>query len=97
MMNEQRYKDIDRTDNVVKNFFYSKLRKALRKVNRSVSVHYGASNKAINESAIYKIIEITDERFKEESDIPQEMIGMSMKLKTWLYEFLGSDEDDRAE
>lgn len=77
-----------RNDNFIKNHFFSKMRKALRRINKEILVHFGKSIKPIRESIIFKIMEITDERFKKESGVPKEIIELSLDLKTSLYKFL---------
>lgn len=53
-----------RTDNCVKNHFYSNFRKALRKLNKVISENFKAQIKEIRPIVLYKIIEATDEHFK---------------------------------
>jgi hypothetical protein len=45
-----------RTDNFVKNHFYSKLRKALRHLNKIIKLNYRREFKEIKIGTIYKII-----------------------------------------
>ena len=54
---------IDRTDNDVKNRFYSKIRKGLRKVNYIVKDHFRKDFKEIKQTVLYKIIEGAEDRF----------------------------------
>jgi len=49
----------------VKNHFYSKLRKILRKLNAVVHSHLRREFRQINIGTLYKIVEATEERFKE--------------------------------
>lgn len=53
-----------RTDNCVKNHFYSNLRKAIRKLNKAISDNFRSEIKEIRPIVLYKIIEATDEHFK---------------------------------
>ena len=53
-----------RTDNCVKNHFYSKLRKALRKLNKAIHSHFKKEYREIRMTVLYKIIEATDDQFK---------------------------------
>ena len=50
-----------RTDNCVKNHFYSKLRKAMRKLNKYIHDFYRREFKEIKINAIYKIVEANEE------------------------------------
>ena len=49
-----------RTDNCVKNHMYSKLRKAIRKLNKTISREFKKEFKEIRQTVLYKIIEATD-------------------------------------
>lgn len=49
----------------MKNHFYSKLRKILRKLNAVVHSHLRREFRQINIGTLYKIVEATEERFKE--------------------------------
>lgn len=55
-----------RTDNTVKNHFYSRLRKSLRRLNKVISEKYKKSMREIRPQVLYKIIEASEEAFKEE-------------------------------
>lgn len=48
-----------RTDNCVKNHFYSKLRKILRKLNTVIHSHMRREYRQINIGTLYKIVEAT--------------------------------------
>lgn len=61
-----------RTDNCVKNHFYSKLRKALRKLNKVIHTHFRKEFREVRMTVLYKIIEATDDRFKEKPTITPE-------------------------
>ena len=60
-----------RTDNCVKNHFYSKLRKAMRKLNKYIHDFYRKEFKEIKINAIYKIIEGNEEKHKPKTSIDQ--------------------------
>ena len=45
-----------RTDNCVKNHFYSKLRKALRKLNKVIHSNFRKEYREIRMTVLYKII-----------------------------------------
>lgn len=55
-----------RTDNCVKNHFYSKLRKILRKLNSIIHTYLRKECRPINIGILYKVVEATEERFKED-------------------------------
>ena len=50
---------ISRTDNCVKNHFYSKLRKVLRKLNSIINAYLKKEYTQINIGTLYKIVEAT--------------------------------------
>lgn len=52
------------SDNCVKNHFYSKLRKALRKINRVVQTNYKKELKEFKPNILYRIVEVSEENFK---------------------------------
>lgn len=54
-----------RTDNCVKNHFYSKLRKALKKINKVINHVYRKEFKEIKPNVLYRIVEVVEEKFKE--------------------------------
>jgi hypothetical protein len=54
-----------RTDNCVKNHFYSKLRKALKKLNRVVKRSLKKELKEVKPNVLYRIVEVVEEKFKE--------------------------------
>lgn len=60
-----------RTDNCVKNHFYSKLRKVLRKLNAVIHSYFRREFREININVIYKIVEACEELFKERPSCEQ--------------------------
>jgi len=48
----------------VKNHFYSRLRKALRKINRVIQDNYRKEIKEIKPNVLYRIVEASEEKFK---------------------------------
>lgn len=46
-----------RTDNGVKNHFFAKLRKSMRKMNRIILKHFKKKMKELKISVLYKIVE----------------------------------------
>lgn len=63
-----------RTDNCVKNHFYSKLRKALRHLNKVIKQNFRKEFKEMKIGVIYKIIEALEDRFKESTAIDEEIV-----------------------
>ena len=61
-----------RTDNNVKNHFYSRLRKSLRKVNKIINTCYKKTFREIQTKVLYKIIEASEEKFKPEPMVDAE-------------------------
>ena len=62
-----------RTDNIVKNHFYSKLRKSVRRLNKIIQKNFKKEFKELNIKMIYKIIEGFEEQFKENPIVEQEL------------------------
>ncbi len=62
-----------RTDNIVKNHFYSKLRKSMRKLNKIISKNFKREFKELKIGVIYKIVEGFEEQFKEKPLIDYEV------------------------
>jgi hypothetical protein len=54
-----------RTDNSVKNHFFAKLRKAMRRINRLITEARTKQLKEVKLNLLYKIIEASEERFKK--------------------------------
>lgn len=61
---EGKYFALLRTDNCVKNHFYSKLRKAVRKINKIIYKSLKKEFKEIKTTTLYKIIEGMDAKFR---------------------------------
>lgn len=55
----------ERTDNGVKNYFYAKLRKGLRKLNKIIHEFFKKEITEIKIIVLYKIIEATEEKHKQ--------------------------------
>ena len=60
-----------RTDNCVKNHFYSKLRKSIRKLNKVIHDSFKKEFKDIKITILYKLIEAADEKFKNSPSIDE--------------------------
>ena len=58
-------KGLIRTDNSVKNHFFAKLRKSMRKMNKIINDRYKKQLKEVKLNVLYKIIEASEERFKK--------------------------------
>lgn len=54
-----------RTDNAVKNHFYSRLRKALKRLNRVIAGLARRELKEVKPNVLYRIVEVAEEKFKE--------------------------------
>jgi len=54
-----------RSDNCIKNHFYSKLRKVLRKLNAAIHANFRREFREISISVVYKLVEGCEELFKE--------------------------------
>ena len=62
---------LPRTDNCVKNHFYSKLRKSIRKLNKTIHDFFKREFKEIKITILYKLIEAADEKFKNSPSIDE--------------------------
>lgn len=59
-----------RTDNNIKNFFYSSLRRAIRQINQYVAMYKKKSNiKPFKQTILTKILNINDEKYRDKLDI----------------------------
>lgn len=54
-----------RTDNAVKNHFYSRLRKALKRLNRVIAGLARRELREVKPNVLYRIVEVAEEKFKE--------------------------------
>jgi hypothetical protein len=61
-----------RTDNSVKNHYYSKLRKSLRKLNKVIHTKHKKQFREIQTKVLYKIIEASEEKFKPDPMVDSE-------------------------
>lgn len=68
-----------RSDNCVKNHFYSKLRKSARRLNRTIQSRYRREYREIKLSLLNRVVETTEERFKNSSRFEQEAITQSLR------------------
>jgi hypothetical protein len=75
---------IFRTDNCVKNHFYSKLRKILRKLNNIIYYHFRKQYREININIVYKIVEATEEKFKEDPNC-EEYVSLACQCSLLFY------------
>lgn len=48
----------------MKNHFYSKLRKALRKINKVINANYKKEIKEFKPNILYRVVEVAEENFK---------------------------------
>jgi ribosomal protein L31E len=89
------------SDNCVKNHFYSKLRKSVRRLNKFISEHLQKEYEQISPRLLSKIIEYSESRFKSSVRVEEETIDYSIRtplarldLKNRLYKF--ENECDEA-
>jgi len=54
-----------RTDNGVKNHFFAKLRKSMRRINKIIQERFKKRVKELKLNVLYKIVEASEERFKK--------------------------------
>jgi myb proto-oncogene protein len=54
----------NRSDNSIKNHFYSRLRKSLRRINRLIQQSFKKQLREIQIKVLYKVIEASEEKFK---------------------------------
>lgn len=73
-----------RTDNHIKNNFHSKLRKAIRKLNKEIKQHFKKSIKPFKLNIIYKIVEASDYRFSAKVVVDTEISIDFNELKNFL-------------
>jgi hypothetical protein len=70
---------LSRSDNCTKNHFYSRLRKALRRLNKTIAERFHKEYREIKIDLLYKIIEIAEENFRGEMRLdellPEECLG----------------------
>jgi len=53
------------TDNAVKNYFFAKLRKSMRKINKLMQEIFQKKGKELKLNVLYKIVEASEEKFKK--------------------------------
>lgn len=58
-----------RTDNYLKNHFYSKLRSSIRRINRLIKENWKKNSSTFSLNIVYKIVEISDHNFQLDEDI----------------------------
>jgi hypothetical protein len=64
----------------VKNHFYSKLRKSVRKLNRIILEKYPNKFKPIKTKVLYKIIETTEFRFKPSPEVEEKLVDFCLSI-----------------
>jgi fatty-acid desaturase len=60
------------TDNSVKNHFYSRLRKGLKKANQILQAADGRLGKEFKPNVLYRIVEVAEESFKTSPNFQKE-------------------------
>jgi hypothetical protein len=69
------------SDNCVKNHFYSKLRKSVRRLNKFITDHLQKEYDQISPRLLSKIIEYSESRFKSSVRVEEETIDYSIRMK----------------
>jgi hypothetical protein len=67
-----------RSDNCVKNHFYSKLRKALRRINRAIHHRHRKEYRDFKLPLLNRIVETTEERFKTQPSLDPSAVQQSL-------------------
>lgn len=67
-----------RSDNCVKNHFYSKLRKSLRRINRAIHHKYKKEYHDFKLLLLNRIVETTEERFKQHPALDPQAVQQSL-------------------
>lgn len=88
-----------RTDNNVKNFFYSSLRRALRQINVYISQYKKKSNiKPFKPIILTKVLNINDEKYKSKLDIKTDQaVDLAQKIKDMLGKLSQRNDEDLSE
>ena len=88
-----------RTDNNVKNFFYSSLRRALRQINVYLSQYKKKSNiKPFKPIILTKVLNINDEKYKSKLDIKTDQaVDLAQKIKDMLGKLSQRNDEDLSE
>lgn len=68
---------LSRTDNAVKNHFYCRLRKGLKKINNALLVSQGKLGKEFKPNILYRIVEVGEEIFKASPNFQKEFSAFS--------------------
>lgn len=87
----------NRTDNSVKNHFYSRLRRALRKLNKVIVVDYSKDLKEFKPNVLYRIVEVAEEKFKNNPAYDKFMTAFSYQLKNEMLDFSYDDFVDEKD
>lgn len=73
------------------------MRKAIRKLNKIIHLHFRKEVKEIKLNVLYKLVEATDEKFKVNPLIDEEISDRCCELKNLLLEFANEDDDEEPE
>ena len=85
----------NRSDNFIKNHFYSTFRKAYRKVNRELLVLKGREIKLIKNVVVNRVLLCAEEKFEEGSDTDPRVIALAIDIKNRLLPFAGVKRVDK--
>jgi hypothetical protein len=75
----------DRSDNNIKNHFYSKLRRAARKVNKFIARIYYKEKKEVKFNDVYLIMEIFEAKFRGNCEWEDSQSDTAQDLKNRLF------------
>lgn len=67
-----------RSDNCVKNHFYSKLRKSVRRLNKFIADYLHKTHDYISPRLLSKIVEISESRFRSTMRVDEETVEYSI-------------------
>ena len=85
-----------RTDNCVKNHFYSTLRKSFRKLNRYIQDSKPEGLKELKAVALTKVLAAAEDKFDKKLKLRNEVIDKSIELKNNLIDFAYNEKEDRT-
>lgn len=71
-----------RTDNCIKNKFYSKLKKTLRRLNNAIKRFMGKGYGEIQQKTLYRIMEASQDSFQEQQILSEEFSHFSKSTPT---------------
>ena len=90
---------VGRTDNCVKNHFYSTLRRSFRRLNRFVSECSKLKNglKELKPVMLSKLVAAAEDKFDNKLKLSQELVNKSIELKNRLIPFAKDTDNSNEE